>query len=292
MTSHNGNIGFAELPVIHFGADHFDRLLFETACTEWGAFYVPYGNINPNPVFQTMQAYFAQPMEIKLRDKISSTLKSQVEGYRKGPRIGYGVPNVCKKGQQQRETKETYSYVTGYGQEVYDQYCIQLSTLAAEIQRHVDASLQINRSVHKCHESLSLVHYLTSTAYSSSSEMCNSHIVSDNSIGLGAHTDWGYLTVLATDAPGLQIFQRHTDTWLDVAPRMHHFLVHLGDVVEHESNRKYTSPLHRVVSQSSPGHAPRKQSVVYFYEPQLDTHIHGTSATYEQFLQAKLVSPR
>ena len=43
----------------------------------------------------------------------------------------------------------------------------------------------------------------------------------------GAHTDWGMLTVLATDSvPGLQIY--HAGAWRDVPPRPGCFVVNVG----------------------------------------------------------------
>ena len=47
----------------------------------------------------------------------------------------------------------------------------------------------------------------------------------------GAHTDWGMLTVLATDAqPGLQI--SHEGGWIDVEPRPGHFVINIGDLLD------------------------------------------------------------
>ena len=47
----------------------------------------------------------------------------------------------------------------------------------------------------------------------------------------GPHTDWGALTILATDnEPGLQICVGKT--WVDVEPRAGMFVVNLGDMVD------------------------------------------------------------
>ena len=49
--------------------------------------------------------------------------------------------------------------------------------------------------------------------------------------GVGPHTDWGALTVLATDAePGLQICLG--GRWIAVEPRPGHFVVNLGDMID------------------------------------------------------------
>ena len=49
--------------------------------------------------------------------------------------------------------------------------------------------------------------------------------------GAGPHTDWGALTILATDNErGLQICVG--STWIDVDPRPGMFVVNLGDMVD------------------------------------------------------------
>jgi isopenicillin N synthase-like dioxygenase len=54
----------------------------------------------------------------------------------------------------------------------------------------------------------------------------------------GPHTDWGMLTVLATDAtPGLQI--RHGGAWIDVAPRPGAFVVNIGDLLHRWSGGRF-----------------------------------------------------
>ncbi|ERN15138.1 2-oxoglutarate-dependent dioxygenase tropC [Amborella trichopoda] len=70
--------------------------------------------------------------------------------------------------------------------------------------------------------------------------------------GAGAHSDWGFLTLLATDDVfGLQIC-RHKDAqprvWEYVAPLRGAFVVNLGDMLERWSNCIFRSTLHRVVS--------------------------------------------
>ena len=51
----------------------------------------------------------------------------------------------------------------------------------------------------------------------------------------GPHTDWGALTILATDnEPGLQICVGKT--WVDVEPRPGMFVVNLGDMVDRSAS--------------------------------------------------------
>lgn len=80
--------------------------------------------------------------------------------------------------------------------------------------------------------------------------------------GAGAHTDYGLITLLSTDAnSGLQIL--HDGEWIDVPPRADAYVVNIGDMAERFTNGKFKSTLHRVVNVSG----LERFSVPFFYEP-------------------------
>jgi isopenicillin N synthase-like dioxygenase len=63
---------------------------------------------------------------------------------------------------------------------------------------------------------------------------------------MGAHTDYGVLTILvADDVRGLQVFR--SGRWNDVAVPRGSFVCNLGDMLERWTNNRWTSTLHRVV---------------------------------------------
>jgi isopenicillin N synthase-like dioxygenase len=65
-------------------------------------------------------------------------------------------------------------------------------------------------------------------------------------VRMGAHTDYGVLTILlADDVPGLQVFR--AGRWHDVATPRGSFVCNLGDMLERWTNNRWTSTLHRVV---------------------------------------------
>jgi isopenicillin N synthase-like dioxygenase len=88
--------------------------------------------------------------------------------------------------------------------------------------------------------------------------------------GLGAspHTDFGNLTLLAEDAPGLEICDRD-GTWLPIAASPDALVCNIGDCLMRWSNDTYRSTLHRVVN---PAARPRV-SIGFFANADLATVV-------------------
>lgn len=84
--------------------------------------------------------------------------------------------------------------------------------------------------------------------------------------GAGAHTDFGLLTLLATDdVIGLQICKdKHAEPqiWEYVSPVKGAFIVNLGDLLERWSNCSFRSTLHRVLVSGQ-----ERYSIAFFLEP-------------------------
>ncbi|EIE25730.1 oxygenase-like protein [Coccomyxa subellipsoidea C-169] len=86
----------------------------------------------------------------------------------------------------------------------------------------------------------------------------------------GAHSDYGMLTLLATDdAPGLQIWLPSAGRFVDVPPKPGAFIVNLGDMLERWTNGLFKSTLHRVVTDGS----RHRYSIPFFFEPNFDTRV-------------------
>ncbi|KAK9726200.1 hypothetical protein RND81_05G197600 [Saponaria officinalis] len=93
--------------------------------------------------------------------------------------------------------------------------------------------------------------------------------VSDPSKGIfgaGAHSDFGLITLLATDdVVSLQICKdkdAKPQRWEYVPPMKGAFIVNLGDMLERWSNGIFKSTLHRVI-----GNGQERYSIAYFVEP-------------------------
>jgi isopenicillin N synthase-like dioxygenase len=91
---------------------------------------------------------------------------------------------------------------------------------------------------------------------------------------MGAHTDYGVVTVLLADpVPGLQVLGPD-GTWHDVTPLPGALLVNLGDMTAQWTNDRWRSTLHRVVPPpaNAEGRAKRR-SAAFFLDANYDAVI-------------------
>ncbi|MEV5505368.1 isopenicillin N synthase family dioxygenase [Streptomyces orinoci] len=88
--------------------------------------------------------------------------------------------------------------------------------------------------------------------------------------GVGAHKDYGFLTLLLQDQVGGLQVEGPDGSFLDVPPLPGAFVVNLGELLEVATNGYLKATNHRVVS--PPGNRERF-SVPFFYNPRLDARI-------------------
>ncbi|MEH0577807.1 isopenicillin N synthase family dioxygenase [Streptomyces sp. B21-108] len=88
--------------------------------------------------------------------------------------------------------------------------------------------------------------------------------------GVGAHKDYGFLTLLLQDRVGGLQVQREDGLFHDVPPLEGAFVVNLGELLEVATNGYLLATNHRVVS---PPSAVERFSVPFFYNPRLDARV-------------------
>ncbi|HEY5007990.1 MAG TPA: 2-oxoglutarate and iron-dependent oxygenase domain-containing protein [Caulobacteraceae bacterium] len=122
--------------------------------------------------------------------------------------------------------------------------------------------------------------------------------------GVGEHTDYGLLTLLAQDdAGGLEVKSRAG--WVDVPPLAGGLVCNIGDMLERLTGGRFVSTPHRVVNRSGRD----RLSFPFFYDPDVSAvmtpvpgayasgpeaprwdgaSVHAFSGTYGEYLLAKV----
>ncbi|MEM7428404.1 MAG: 2-oxoglutarate and iron-dependent oxygenase domain-containing protein [Pseudomonadota bacterium] len=80
--------------------------------------------------------------------------------------------------------------------------------------------------------------------------------------GVAPHSDFGCITLLLQETPGLEVFARNGE-WIKAPPRPGTLVVNIGDLLERWSNHRLPSTRHRVRNETSAG----RYSVAMFYDP-------------------------
>lgn len=91
-----------------------------------------------------------------------------------------------------------------------------------------------------------------------------------NSLGAGAHTDFGAITILAQDDCGGLEVENAAGEWLRADPIAGTFVVNLGDMIKRWTNDLYHSNMHRVLNGNS---VRDRYSFALFFNPDHFTRV-------------------
>lgn len=90
----------------------------------------------------------------------------------------------------------------------------------------------------------------------------------EKDFGIAAHTDYGCLTLLATDGtPGLEVLTPNGD-WQRVDAEPGKFIINFGEMLEFWTAGQVKATLHRVV-----GSSQERMSIPLFFNPSFDTNV-------------------
>lgn len=98
--------------------------------------------------------------------------------------------------------------------------------------------------------------------------------VEENQLRASAHTDYGSMTIVRPDNAqgGLQVCNKDGE-WVDVPLVDGGLVVNIGDLMMQWTNDRWTSTLHRVVNPPQGEGDHRRQSLVFFHQPNYDALI-------------------
>ena len=100
-----------------------------------------------------------------------------------------------------------------------------------------------------------------------------------NQFRIGPHSDYGSLTLVTADGPGLQV-RTATGTWEDVPYVPGGIQVNIGDMMERWTNDQWVSTHHRVLVPERPeARQQRRQAIAFFLMANYDAVIEPVATT-------------
>ncbi|CAH2035377.1 unnamed protein product [Thlaspi arvense] len=262
---------------------HHSVVSLKQACLDCGFFYVINHGINEefmDDVFEQSKKFFALPLEEKMKvlrnekhrgytpvlDEIVDP-ENQVNGdHKEGYYIGIEVPKDDPDWDKLFYGPNPWpnSDVLPRWRETMEKYHQEALRVSKDIARLLALALDLD------------VNYFDSTEMLgkpiATMRLLHYQGISDPSKGIyacGAHSDYGMMTLLATDGVmGLQICKDKNEKpqkWEYVPPIKGAFIVNLGDMLERWSNGFFKSTLHRVL-----GNGQERYSIPFFVEPNHD----------------------
>ena len=244
--------------------------LIGSACREVGFFVVTGHGVTSALIadtFAASAAFFAQPGEAKLTMAIGRL------GHNRGY-VGTGIEALDEK--SGADHKEAFNLIWTDGLTRPANVWPDVPGFQAVVQRYFDALLEVGRKLHSAfamdlgleedffsdkidrpQATLRLLHYPVPRADAPVGQ-----------IGAGAHTDYGNVTLLATDGvAGLQVRQRD-GRWVDAPALPGAFICNIGDCLMRWTNDIYVSTPHRVLKPMA-----ERYSIAMFVDPNPDAIV-------------------
>lgn len=243
------------------------------ASTQLGFFYLKIDNrLDPDPMFKLAENVFRMPLDDKLTYKMDG---------KNGAYYGYksvGSMVVDKKG-----CPDTIEFWNISKDEILQQ---DGATFPKVI---LDAKDTVKNFMTTSHEIVLVILEILSISLGLDSQaLPNLHRLMQSSgdqlrltkstmypiqqqdspdVSLGAHTDFGSITILFNRLYGLQVLSTNEE-WLYVPPLPGHAIVNLGDAMVKLSGGRWKSNTHRVVTAPGIKEVTDRYSVVYFSRPE------------------------
>lgn len=252
------------------------------ACREVGFLYIENHGVPPDLVARTFaeaERFFALPTEDKMRVAMARSPNHRgyyglfeentdptktgdlKEGFDIALELGADDPDVIA-GKPYHGPNQWPAGLPGF-RETLEEYYAAMRGLAATLMRGFALALRLDEDffdgkIAKPLAQLRTLHYPPQAG----------HVVEDT-LGCGAHTDYGCLTILAQDAVGGLQVQNVAGDWIAAPPVPGTFVVNIGDQMARWTNGLFAATVHRVINTSG----RERYSVPFFFDPDYDAWI-------------------
>lgn len=251
----------------------------DAACSRYGMFLLTAKDdavsSTTSPAFCAAEQLFRLPDDVKRRAVPENPSPAAARGY-----LGLGA----ESGSGLLENKECFSFGPDFSRSVpsslnalqaknvwpagfnrektepFYTYLAAMTDIASSLGRAIAAALQSNDIMNETDEGkdisfVRMFHYFPGK--------------DGLSTGSSAHTDWGMFSIVAQEWNSLPALQLFVDgQWRCIAPAENAVVVNIGDYLQLMTNRRWKSPLHRVISTSR-----ERTSLCYFHYPAFDTPV-------------------
>jgi isopenicillin N synthase-like dioxygenase len=170
----------------------------------------------------------------------------------------------------------------GRWREEVNAYFQHLSNLAQRLRHFIASSLELDPEyfdkLYHTHVELMDINYYHAKKSDKDLDM-GLHPQGSFKERVNSHTDYGMLTFLMDQSPGLKVCKNkekclaalldNEEEWIDVKPLKNHFIVNIGDMLERWTSGQYVSNLHRVVNASNKD----KLSIAFFTDPNIASKL-------------------
>lgn len=245
------------------------RKLFK-ASTELGFFYLKIDDqLNPDDMFTLAEEVFKLPLHAKIEYKMDGKngvyygYKSAGSMYtdRKGTPDTVEFWNISKDDifvqggtKSPKVILDAKDSVMDYMSKSHKIVLAILETLSTNLGLDSQALPNLHRLVQPSGDQL---RFTKSTIYPIQKEC----------VALGAHTDFGSITILFNHLYGLQVWDTNAE-WSYVPPLSGHAIINLGDAMVKLTGGRLKSNTHRVVTTPGISQVTDRYSVVYFARPE------------------------
>ncbi|ORY18980.1 2og-Fe oxygenase family protein [Clohesyomyces aquaticus] len=259
------------------------------ACESCGFFYIKNHSIpqeNVDEVFDLLKRFFALDEDVKMDAHVQKN--PAIRGYepmletRLDPRTQGDVKEAFTMGDCYLEPEQSYTQKTGqlpptYGTQPQNIWPKDAPWWREGLYKYYNQILPLARKLVRI---LALAFDLDENAFdeifrfpiTGMRSLHYPHTPLDEdkeNVGLGAHADFSWLTLVLQDSvPALEVLNRE-GIWIDVAPQKGTFVCNVGQYLERQRNGNFSATVHRVRNKTG----QERYSLPFFLTPDADAEL-------------------